>query len=119
MKKIIIRSGVLAMLVLLSVMISGCMFVSQSNIVSETREEICAKVETGESMSLSEARQIASASECTAEGPLKEDAMCNSDTGTWWLGLNIEKELCNPACVVNVATRTAEINWRCTGAIPE
>ncbi len=44
--------------------------------------------------------------------------VCNEGTGTYWIGLNIEKEGCNPACVVNLETRTAEINWRCTGLIP-
>ena len=32
--------------------------------------------------------------------------------------LDIEKAGCNPACVINVETRTAEINWRCTGLLP-
>lgn len=43
--------------------------------------------------------------------------MCNEYTGTWWIDLDIEREGCNPACVINVETRQAEINWRCTGLI--
>jgi hypothetical protein len=42
---------------------------------------------------------------------------CNEGTGTYWINLNITKEGCNPACVVNIADKTAEINWRCTGLI--
>jgi hypothetical protein len=43
----------------------------------------------------------------------------NEGTKTWWFdaNLNPEREGCNPACVVNVETQTAEINWRCTGLI--
>jgi len=45
--------------------------------------------------------------------------VCNENTGTYWINLDIKKEGCNPACVINLETRTAEINWRCTGALPE
>lgn len=89
-----------------------------SNEASET-EEYCVKKETGEKMSLFEAREIAQNSECTKEGDFKETHFCNEDTGTWWIDLDIEKEGCNPACVINVATKKAEINWRCTGLIPQ
>ncbi|GAI55743.1 unnamed protein product, partial [marine sediment metagenome] len=61
---------------------------------------------TGESMSLFEAMQIAITSECGDQ--LKdylEFSMCNADTGTWWVDLDIEKEGCNPACVVNIKTK--------------
>ena len=71
---------------------------------------------TGESMSLFEAMQIAIISECGDQ--LKdylEFSMCNADTGTWWIDLDIEKEGCNPACVVNIATKEAGTNWRCMG----
>jgi len=44
--------------------------------------------------------------------------VCNENTGTYWINLNITKEGCSPACVINLETRTAEINWRCTGLIP-
>jgi hypothetical protein len=42
---------------------------------------------------------------------------CNEGTGTYWISTNITKPGCNPACVVDVGTQTAEINWRCTGLI--
>jgi len=74
-------------------------------------EEVC----TG--MTLTEAREIARSSECGDR--LKDTYICNEDTGTWWIDLDIEKEGCNPACVVNVKTKTAAINWRCTGVILE
>jgi hypothetical protein len=54
---------------------------------------------------------------CSAEGTLKDTAVCNSITGTWWIDLEttIPRAGCSPACVVNVNSRTAEINYRCTG----
>lgn len=82
-------------------------------------EEYCVKAETGEKMSLGQAEEIALSSECVKEGSLKEEYFCNEDTGTWWLDLDIEKEGCAPACVIDVSTKKAKINWRCTGLIPQ
>jgi hypothetical protein len=73
---------------------------------------------TGEVMNLSEALDIVLDSRCLREGTISGDYSCNSVTGTWWIKLNVpDKESCNPACVVNMATREAEINWRCLGVI--
>ncbi len=69
-------------------------------------------------MPLAEAKEIAQKSECVKEGDLKDRSSCNDFTGTWWLDLDVEKEGCEPACVVNVSTKKAEINWRCTGLLP-
>ena len=66
-------------------------------------------------MTLSEAREIAEASQCTDEAPLKETAIYNDWTGAWWIDLAVEKEGCRPACVVDVRTRRVATNWRCTG----
>jgi len=82
-------------------------------------EENCVKTDTGESMTLTEAKEIALKSECVKEGNLKETYLCNEFTGTWWLDLEIDRPGCAPACVVNVVTKEAEINWRCTGLLPE
>ncbi|MBU0662471.1 hypothetical protein KKH30_01365 [Candidatus Micrarchaeota archaeon] len=72
-------------------------------------------------MSEEEARGIAEASSCAAEGTLKENAFYNDSTNTWWIDLepNEANEGCNPACVVSVVSGEAEINWRCTGLLPE
>ena len=86
----------------------------------EDDDEFCTKKSSGKKLSLTEAKQIASDSNCAKEGPLKEDTyMCNEVTGTWWVDIDLDKEGCSPACVVNVETKKAEINWRCTGAVPE
>jgi hypothetical protein len=66
-------------------------------------------------MSLTEAAQIAVASECGDN--LTKTVMCNEGTDTWWIDLSIEKEGCNPACVINTVDKKAEINWRCTGLL--
>ncbi len=42
---------------------------------------------------------------------------CNEGTGTYWINLNLTKQGCSPACVINVETQKAEINWRCTGLL--
>jgi len=69
----------------------------------------------GETMSLFEAKEIALESECgdRLKEPYLKFSICNIATGTWWIDLDIEKEGCNPACLVNVATKEASINWRC------
>jgi len=89
--------------------------------VSDTTNETCS-TKTGTSMTLSEALKIADSSECVEMGMLTTDFFCNPVTGTWWIDLApfTEREGCNPACVVNITTKTAEVNWRCTGLlIPE
>jgi len=78
-------------------------------------EEHCIKEGTNEILTLADAEQIAIDSECGDR--LKENHVCNKDTGTWWIDLDIERQGCSPACVVNVVTREASINWRCTGLI--
>lgn len=78
----------------------------------------CAKAPVTEDclgMSLEEAKEIAISSECGDN--LEETSFCNENTKTFWIDLSIEKEGCSPACVVNTETKTAEINWRCTGLI--
>ena len=68
-------------------------------------------------MSYQEAQQIAKAGDCS-QGTLKTTHFCNEGTNTWWIDLNLEKQGCSPACVIEVTTKKAEINWRCTGLIP-
>jgi hypothetical protein len=83
---------------------------------SFTEEDICV-TSNGVSMSLFEAKQVAMASDCVENGTLTDTGICNSDTGTWWIDLDIEKTGCSPACVVDIEAKTGEINWRCTGLI--
>ena len=69
-------------------------------------------------MSLDEAQQIASQSaSCAQAGALQDTAVYNPNSNTWWIDLKADQPNCNPACVVDVQTKTAEVNWRCTGAV--
>ncbi len=81
--------------------------------------DVCVDKNTGASLSYQAAVEIAQGSECLMEGgQLQETNLCNEDTGTWWIDLDLETPNCNPACVVDLTSRTAEINWRCMGALP-
>jgi hypothetical protein len=91
------------------------------------KEEYCA-ASASANMSFSEAKQIALASDCIANGTkLTEEHFClsNSTTGTWqsnetawWIDLN-KKVGCAPTfCVINIATKKAEFRLGyCTGAL--
>ncbi len=83
-----------------------------------------APVETGSTlpalvMTEEQARAIAAQSACAEVGPQAETAFFNPVTGTWWIDLAAEKPGCAPACVVDVTTQAAEVNWRCTGLVVE
>lgn len=71
---------------------------------------------TNSLMSEAEARVIAEKS-CIKGGEVLAAGIYNENSKTWWYdaNLNATREGCNPACVVSEETRTAEINWRCTG----
>ncbi|MFH1592645.1 MAG: Kazal-type serine protease inhibitor domain-containing protein [Candidatus Woesearchaeota archaeon] len=94
--------------ILISLLIVGVLFLI---VGCELGTELCA------GMSLSDARKIALDSECN-QGNLGK-ALCNEGTKTWWIDLDIEKQGCNPACVVKTETGEVSINWRCTGLIVE
>ena len=57
---------------------------------------------------------------CIKGGESLDPGYYNENTKTWWFdaNLNVTREGCNPACVVSEETKTAEINWRCTGLTP-
>ena len=67
-------------------------------------------------ISEAEARIIAEKS-CIKGGEVLSAGTYNKNSKTWWYDANLNgtREGCNPACVVSEETRTAEINWRCTG----
>lgn len=73
---------------------------------------------SGETMTVADALKIAQ-SQC-ANGFLKKPIQCNNNTGTWWFDFKTFEKTrgCNPACVVDVVNKSADINWRCTGFLP-
>ena len=66
---------------------------------------------------LDQAIKLAQNSECVKNGVLTEEIHYNQNTNTWWIDLELPKQGCDPACVVNLEKKIAEINWRCTGLI--
>lgn len=91
-----------------------------TTIEATAADESCTDKDSGKSILYSEARTIAEAGQCVAEGGLLEKHWCNEITGTLWIQSAIKKEGCMPACVVSVKDKTSEINWMCTGLkIPE
>jgi len=65
-----------------------------------------------------ESRLIAE-STCIKGGEALSKGTYNENTQTWRydVHLSITKEGCKPSCVVAEATKTAEIDWRCTDTI--
>ena len=73
--------------------------------------------ETPCQLTASEALGVARASACTEAGNISDaNPMYNNNSRTWWFDILIKPTGCSPACVV-FENRSAEINWRCTGAI--
>jgi len=74
--------------------------------------------ESANTLTEESAKKIAESS-CIKGGEALGAGSHNKMTQTWWFdaNLNATKEGCNPACVVNEVTKTAEINWRCTGLV--
>jgi len=73
-------------------------------------------------MTREEASKIAGQTkDCTMAGIPTDDISYNAITKTWWIDLErmpeLENDGCNPARVVSEQTKTAEVNWRCTGAM--
>ncbi|MFH0852094.1 MAG: hypothetical protein V1845_00585 [bacterium] len=77
--------------------------------------------ETSESpktgLNQTEARQIAEATCIKGGESLAASGLYNENSKSWWFdaNLNATQQGCNPACVVSEDTKTAEVNWRCTG----
>lgn len=67
----------------------------------------------------SQARAIAEKT-CIKGGEALSQGSYNENSQTWWFdaNLNAAKPGCSPACVVSESSKSAEINWRCTGLIP-
>lgn len=108
---------IIAALFSFALIFSGCVFSVKTPtaqtppVASPTSTE-----QTTSGLTAAEAQEIAEAS-CIKGGGALEPGYYNEGTKTWWFdaNLNATREGCNPACVVSEETKTAEINWRCTG----
>jgi hypothetical protein len=66
-----------------------------------------------------QARTIAEQTCIKGGEALTSGGIYNENSKTWWFdaNLNATQPGCNPACVVSEQTKTAEVNWRCTGLV--
>lgn len=105
--------------------ISGYLIIEQTNYVLETgfpsptlfQPHVSPTIGT---LTVEKAQSIALGSSCTKEGTIiAAQYTYNPSTKTWWFDFIPAKKQngCNPACVVDEKTQTAEINWRCTGLL--
>ena len=71
----------------------------------------------GGKLTADQAMAMAKGSICSGRGTLTGTPAYHEVTRTWWIDLTPSepKAGCNPACVVDEMTGTAEVNWRCTG----
>jgi|GEM_PF-6854101 hypothetical protein len=74
------------------------------------------KARGGEILSIDEAIKIEEASVCAKEGSMKNDYYCDESAGAWRIGLQAARTGCDPVCVIDVALKTATIDWRCAEA---
>lgn len=108
------------------VQLSGCQYPAQTELpeaspapATQTPQNPTPATSIATGMTEAEARTIAETT-CIKGGEALAVGTYNENSQTWWFdaNLNATKPGCNPACVVSEATKTAEINWRCTGLIP-
>jgi hypothetical protein len=109
--KYIIGGVIIVALVMIVAGIYRFNFTDGGDVLPDTNENETPLTET-------QARVIAEQN-CIKGGEALGTGTHNKGTQTWWFdaNLNAKKEGCNPACVVDEVTKTAEINWRCTGLI--
>lgn len=75
--------------------------------------------DSGESITLDEAVDIAENSNCAQEGEIRRECNCNEHNGSCWMDIEAKKPGCSPSCVVDLETKEAQVNWGCTGLITE
>jgi hypothetical protein len=102
----------------LTLVLAGCQTTKPTAILDTPTPEVTTNPVTV-TLSESEAKTIAEKT-CIKGGESLSPGSYNENSQTWWFdaNLNNNKPGCNPACVVSATTKTAEINWRCTGLIP-
>ena len=64
------------------------------NPTEENEEETCTNENTNVSMGIGEALDIALNSECGRQGEILDTRICNANSGTWWIDLDILKLNC-------------------------
>lgn len=77
--------------------------------------ETC-ETKNGEKMAISEAAQIEEQSDCAREASPKNRHICDPERGVWEIDLEMHKPGCDPTCVIDIAKKTAKIDYRCPAA---
>lgn len=67
----------------------------------------------GEKMSLFEAQRIFDISQCSREGSAKDSYRCDEQNGTLEIDILAYRKDCIAVCVIDIASKTAEVEWRC------
>ncbi|HRY52685.1 MAG TPA: hypothetical protein P5089_02425 [Candidatus Portnoybacteria bacterium] len=115
------RCFIIIAIIIAVVAIALYFILKQPAMAPEGPEEGIAATESSQPgmMTVNEALAVAQASDCLKEGRTINETgeiFYNDNSKTWWFDLKADKAGCSPACVVS-ENKTAEINWRCTGAI--
>jgi hypothetical protein len=77
--------------------------------------ELCA-APTGEFLNIYDAQKVFDMSQCSREGSAKETHYCDAKAGAWVIDIQTYRKGCNPACVIDVKTKTGKVDWRCADA---
>jgi len=96
----------------------SALLMTSCNNSTNDEDATSATEEVTSQMTEAEAKTIAEAS-CIKGGDALGEGTYNENSKTWWFeaNLNTTKPGCMPACIVSEETKTANINWRCTGSI--
>lgn len=86
---------------------------------TEAKSICCVPKEGSDGLSFEQALAIASVSECADKGTFGTEYIYNPNSRTWWIDIDMDAPGCSPACVISEDTKTAEINWRCTGLVQD
>lgn len=102
------KKSIIIVLIIMTFVLAGCSYFSKAPVSESTRIGLT----EDEAMSIAEEN-------CIKEGESLSSGYYNENTKTWWFDATLSsiQSGCNPACVVSEETKTAEINWRCTGLI--
>ena len=120
MRKFLIIERLIGIIVLAVIIVATYIYLAQLQFLNQSVNMPSQKTYTETNrLTLQAAQAVAVVSNCVKEGTLSDKALYNVETRTWWIELApfVEKSGCGPACVVSEDSRTADINWRCTGLI--
>lgn len=98
---------------------AACFFFVTRETPSDETSTVTGSTTTSKSILGESDAQMIAQKMCIKDGETLAPGYYNENSKTWWFDANLNpaKRGCNPTCVVSEETKTAEINWRCTGAI--